>query len=221
MTRPVRRLLARLARHRAGVAMTEFALAMPFFLGVGLWGVEMANYAVTTMRVSQLAMHLADNASRVGDTSTLEDRKIYESDVNDLLGGAAIQSGTRLDFFTHGRAIISSLEAVPGANDRQYIHWQRCRGDKDWPSSYGDEGDGLDGGLTGMGPPGEEVAAMPGDAVIFVEVAYDYQPLISARFVGQPTIEAVATFNVRDDRDLSEIYQRNPASPDKVSACKA
>jgi hypothetical protein len=39
----------------------------------------MANYAVVNMRVSQLTEQIADNASRIGDTSTLEDRKIYEA----------------------------------------------------------------------------------------------------------------------------------------------
>lgn len=211
--------LARLWRDGAAVAATEFALILPVFLGGALWGIETANYAVVTMQVSQIASHLADDASRIGDTSTLEDRKIYESDINDLFDGANVQAGKRLDFFTHGRAIISSLEVVPDSTSRQYIHWQRCRGEKPWTSSYGEEGDGLDGAMSGMGPASAQVAANPDEAVIFVEVAYDYQPLIAAQFIGHRTIKAISSFTVRDDRDLSQIYQRDAGRPDPVADC--
>ena len=68
--------LRRLARNRSGVAMTEFALGAPFLLMAGLWGTEMANYALVNMKIGQLAVHIADNASRIGDTSMLQDRKI-------------------------------------------------------------------------------------------------------------------------------------------------
>lgn len=214
--RKARRLLRRLVRQRSGVALTELALALPFLLTAGLWGVELANFAVTNMRVSQLATHLADNASRIGDTSTLENRKIYESDINDLLFGANLQAGQSLDFFDHGRAIISSLEVDPDDPDLQYIHWQRCMGVKEWDSSYGLEGDRLP---EGMGPAGEEVFAFAGEAVVFVEVAYEYQPLVSARFIGDTTIDAIASFTVRSDRDLTRIYQRDPALPDPVAGC--
>jgi Flp pilus assembly protein TadG len=63
--------IARLARNRSGLAMTEFALGAPFLLTAGLWGVELANFAVTNMKIGQIAVHIADNGSRIGDTSTL------------------------------------------------------------------------------------------------------------------------------------------------------
>jgi hypothetical protein len=201
--------------------MVEFALGTPLLLTAGLWGVETANFAVTNMKVSQLAIHIADNGSRIGDTSTLANRKIYEADVNDLLIGAHIQGGAGLDLYEHGRVIVSSLE-VDDTTGRQYIHWQRCRGKKHVVSSYGNEGDGLSGGVSGIGPSGQEVSAEVGDAVIFVEINYDYQPLVSSRFLGaNNTISTIAAFTVRDDRDLSQIYQRDPGNPDEVSGCAA
>ena len=212
------RHLKRLRRSTSGLALTEFALAMPVLLTAGLWGVETANFAVVNMRVSQLAIHLADNASRIGDTSTLENRKIYEADINDLLRGAFIQGG-RLDVFENGRAIISSLEVVPDSDGDQYIHWQRCMGKRTWASSYGVEGDGADGSMAGMGPAGREVMAFEGEAVIFVELVYEYQPLVSEMFIGKSDIHSIASFTVRDSRDLSGIYQRIPANPDPVAGC--
>ena len=211
-----RHLLPRLASCRSGVAAIEFALTLPFLLGTGLVGLDVANRAIISAQVSQLAAQIADNASRIGDTSTLQNRKIYEQDIDDLLKGAALQGGSRLDLFEHGRVIISSLEVVPNTDSQQYIHWQRCAGKKLHVSSYGLEGDGLTSGINGMGPPGSEVWSFPGEAVIFVEVSYDYQSLVGPHFGLGGEIASTASFTVRDDRDLSQIYQRDPASPDAV-----
>lgn len=205
-------LQRRLRRDRSGVAMMEFALIMPFFLMTGLWGVELAHYSYQTMRVGQLASHVADNASRIGDYSTLQNRKIYESDVVDLLIGANLQAGSHMDLFNRGRVIISSLQ-VNGSN-QQYIRWQRCMGTKQVASSYGAQGQVLS---DGMGPTGNRVTAFPNDAVMFVEVQYDYLPLISSTFIGKPVISSIASFTVRSSRDLSDPYQTAPATP--VMAC--
>lgn len=212
------RPLTKLRNDRAGAALIEFALSLPFLLGLGLWGAEIANLTIVHMRVSRIAEHIADNASRIGDTSTLESRKIYESDILDLLYGADLQGGGKLDFFEHGRAIVSSLE-MTDETERQYIHWQRCKGKLSWESTYGKEGDGKDGTLAGMGPKGEEVTALPGEAVMFVEVAYEYQPLVSARFVPNRTITTTSAFTVRVSRDLTQIYQRDPKNPASPATC--
>ena len=208
------RFIRKLSRGTSGVAMTEFALGAPFLLMAGLYGVEMANYALVNMKVSQLALHIADNASRVGDTSTLQNRKIYESDINDLLFGAQLQAGKALNLFDNGRVFISSVES---SGTQQYIHWQRCRGAKNVTSSYGNEGATL--GTVGIGPSGAEVAAQPDDAVIFVQINYTYQPLITNKLITSRDIHAIASFTVRDSRDLTQIYQRDTAKPDPVQSC--
>lgn len=208
-----------LMRCASGVAAVEFALAAPLFLGAGLWGAELANQAIVQMEISQVAVQIADNASRIGDVSVLENKKVYESDIDDILRGANLQAGTRLDLFEHGRVILSSLETVPGSDTDQYIHWQRCKGAKNYGSSYGVAGDGSGGGMAGMGPEGEEIAAPPSDAVMFVEIAYDYQPLVGSGFTRARTLYATAAFNVRDSRDLTGIFQRDPANPDWVADC--
>lgn len=211
----LRNLARRLRRDRSGVAMIEFAVGAPFLLLAGLWGAEEANYALVNMRISQLAEHIADNASRVGDTSTLQNRRIYESDINEVIYGAQVQGGKGLDLYENGRVIISSVQVNPAGN--QYIHWQRCRGVKKINSDYGSEGADL--GSDGIGPKGEEVLAMPDDALIFVELNYTYKPLISEKFLGSLDIHSIASFTVRDDRDITQIYQRDAASPDPVQTC--
>ncbi len=211
----------RLLRNRSGVAMTEFALGVPFLLVAGLWGTETANFALVQMKVGQLTVHIADNASRIGDTSTLQNRKIFEEDVNDLLFGANIQGGAGLDLYEHGRVIISSLEVwdqshhctaagdCPSGNKGsgvQFIHWQRCKGVLPVSSNYGNENAAKPNGL---GPTGEEVYATIESPVIFVEVQYDYQPLFSTRFFGSTRISSTAAFMVRDDRDQLDVFKRN------------
>jgi hypothetical protein len=213
------RSFRRLLRHRSGVAMTEFALSAPLLMTAGLWGVETANQAIVQMRINQIAVLIADNASRVGENSLLGKAEIYESDINDVLYGAHIQGGDAFEFYDHGRVILSSLEVVPDTENQQYIHWQRCMGQLHQLSTYGHAGDGLDGSLAGMGPPGEEIVAFDDEAVMFVEVAYVYQPLISSAFTSAGTLKATAAFNVRENRDLTDIHQRDPADPDPIASC--
>lgn len=219
--RRLRSLLNRIRHSRTGVAMTEFALAAPLLLTAGLYGTEVAWLALTHLKISQTAMQVADNASRIGDTSMLENRRIYESDINDVFFGSDLQAGPSIDLYNRGRLIVSSIEVVPGSAGQQYIHWQRCMGTKRWDSSYGGEGAGLnDPNFKGMGPAGEEVTAFDeDDAVIFVEIAYDYEPLFGDVFIKNPLINVHGAFNVRDSRDLTQIYQRNSASPDPTATC--
>lgn len=213
-------MAARLRACTAGLAATEFAMTFPIILALGLTGLEMCNRTIVTMQVNQLAVQLADNASRIGDESMLQDRRIYESDLQDLFYGAELQAGASLNLYGKGRVIISSLEVVPGTNN-QYIHWQRCMGALRVNSTYGNEGDGLTGGFPGMGPPGEEVIAFPDEAVMFVELFYEYDPIIGNPF-GSPTrIHSKASFTVRDDRDLSQIYQKDASNPATVASCGA
>jgi hypothetical protein len=214
-----RAFAGQLWRARSGAAATEFALAAPLLMTAGLWGVESAHRAVLQMRVSQVAVLVADNASRVGENSLLGETQLYESDLNDVLYGAHVQAGSAIDLYRHGRVILSSLEVVPGTEDQQYIHWQRCKGRLRRSSSYGVAGDGRNGDIPGMGPPGEEIIAFKGEAVMFVEIVYEYQPLISEAFTHATELTATAAFNVRDNRDLSQIYQRDENDPDTVADC--
>ncbi|MBB5986311.1 TadE/TadG family type IV pilus assembly protein [Sphingobium lignivorans] len=192
--------IARLKGDRSGLAAVEFALSAPVILTMFLAGAELTNFAITKMRVSQVALHIADNASRIGTNSLLTAPQISEAQINDLLIGANLQAG-KLQLATRGRVIVSSLEPIanPNPTGKFRIRWQRCYGTKSHPSSYGLQGDT---NLTGMGPSGQHVTAPDGGGVIFVEVAYDYEPLISDRFLPSSQIRDIAAMTVRDDRDF-------------------
>ncbi len=197
----LRSLLARLRGNSSGVAAVEYALTAPIVLTLFLSGAELTNYTIAKLRVSQIALHVADNGSRIGTDSPLSLKQISETEINDLLTGAKLQAGT-LNLQGRGRVIVSSLEQMASPNQTKfYVHWQRCYGNKVWPSSYGDQGASM---LTYFGPAGKQVTSVPsGGAVIYVEVAYDYKPLISARLIPTTVLKDVATMVVRDDRDLS------------------
>ncbi len=133
--------LHRLAPHESGLAAVEFALTAPIIMGMFLSGAELTNYALTKMRVSQIALHVADNASRIGTNSLTTSPQITETQINDLFIGANLQAGT-LNLATRGKIILSSLEPVanPNTTNKFKIHWQRCYGAKVYPSSYGVQG---------------------------------------------------------------------------------
>lgn len=212
----LQRFARRFARDTRGVAFIEFAYTLPWLMVLGLGGMELANYSITHMRVSQLAVSLADNASRAKEDIVAGVPRMREFDVNESFQAAQLQSGT-LDVQANGRLILTSLET--NSSGGQWLHWQRCFGAKTaYKSSYGKQGDGKTGtsNTTGMGPTGRKVKAESGYAIMFVEVAYDYQPLIFDRFLPDGEIRKTAAMYVRDDRDLDPtgegLFNPSPAA---------
>lgn len=203
MTAPASRLRAlagQLGRHTGGVAMIEFAFVLPIVMLMSLTGAEMTNYITVKMRMSQLALSIADNAARMGNGTSLAAKTVTEADINDVFIGAQMTSGG-LDLQTNGRVVLSSLQpdAAPATTYR--IAWQRCYGAQAHPSSYGVAGAS---GLTGMGPAGRQVTAQPDNATMFVELYYVYKPLLKASWAPATTLVETASMAVRDRRDLSD-----------------
>lgn len=203
-------LLRRLARDRDGLALIEMAFVTPIILLLGLSGAEFANYISTRMRVSQLALRIADDAARMGTGSQLAAKKISETDINDLFIGANQQSGG-LQLSQRGRVILSDLEPVanPNTSGRFKIVWQRCYGAKtNYTRQYGTAGQT---NLTGIGPAGRQVTAQDDNATMFVELYYEYRPLVTAAFLPDLTFTDIASMSVRDRRDLTQIYNSENA----------
>jgi hypothetical protein len=202
--------LRSLAREKSGIAMVEFAFAAPLLMVLGMYGLETANLAIMRMRISQAAGNLADNVSRMGDMDTLGVKSIREVDINDSFAALRSQSSS-YKLTTYGRVILSSLERNSGGG--QWIHWQRCLGKKPWPSSFGVAGDGASGtAFAGMGPTGQpKITAPDKSGVMFVEIAFDYQPLFSNSLLGAQTIQTKSAFIVRDQRDFADA--KNPSNP--------
>lgn len=210
MSRSIRMTLRRLKQNVSGVAMVEFAFAAPLVLGMGMLGTDTAFLVITHLQVSQVAMQVADNASRVGSDDVLASRRVYESDIVDTLLGAE-KLGENISIYQRGRIILSSLQQ--NADGGQWIAWQRCRGAKNYNSSYGVQGAGATGtGFPGMGVPGRYITASPGTAVMFVEVAYDFRSVTPMNLFDNQQIVYTAAFNVRDNRDLTQLYTGGPVA---------
>ena len=191
---PYRHLLRRLREDERGLAFVEFAFAAPILLFATLGGLEVANYALAHLRVSQIAMTVADNAGRV--TTGIDEANIHE-----VFAGANV-IGESIEFEANGRIVLSSLQenGRNGANRGQMINWQRCWGDLSVEPAYGLEDDGRDDSslAQGLGPADNRISSAPGTAVMFAEVSYDYQPLISSTILPMTTrIRHESAFNVR------------------------
>lgn len=226
MTHRFRQSLARLWCCESGVALIEMAYSLPVLISLTVGGAELANYATVAMRVSQLALQVADNASRIGEGSPLAAKKISETQINDILEGADAQAGglnilgsQTEDGVTHAKAriIISDLEPVanPNTTNKYKIGWQRCKGPlTSYTPQYGTYGATSGSNMDGMGPTGRQVIAPDGTAVMFVEIRYRYKPLLFGSLAIMPyrDIDVVAAMIVRDDRDLTKIYNSEGAT---------
>lgn len=238
--------LAALARAQGGAALMEFALVLPLLLLLGLGGLEVARYVLTSFRLSLIAQEVADNAGRVRQA-------LDESDVNELMIGAKL-IGKGIDFANNGRIILSDLEqrttttgtggqgTKTSANPngyRQWIRWQRCAGALAKTSSYGgpldinaaavinlDATTNTDHGavegasaIDGMGPAGSQIASSGGTAVMMVELWYNYAPLIPLYSWGARTMHVTQAFNIRQRTDFS-IYNANRLSGTARADCR-
>lgn len=199
--------LGSLRHNQSGLALTEFALSIPIFTGLGMYGTETAYRAVAQMQVSQAALSLADNASRMGQLGIGGvEPTIQESDVVEALTGTRLQT-QNLDLLENGRVILSSLEVRTigtgaSARQQQFIRWQRCEGTRNYISAYVDGINTTDEDFTGVGPTGG-VRAVEGSAVMYVEIQYAYQPLFGDLFAEGVVINQEAAFNIRDNRNLA------------------
>lgn len=209
------RLLRRLARETSAVTVIELGVSLPFLMVIALGSMEMVNLGILHVRLNQLAISVADNASRAKQSVVGGAPMFREYDVNQVFTGAAL-SVEDLNFSANGRVILSSLET--NSSGGQWIHWQRCWGNKTYVSRYGVQGTGATGtSFAGMGQPGGVVTVESPYAIMFVEVAYQYKPIFFGTVFKPMLIRKDAAMYVRDDRDLTQIY--NPAPTVTAATC--
>jgi hypothetical protein len=225
---------------RSGVAFVEFAFALPVVLALGLLGLETANYAIANLRVSNIAMLTADNAARVRDS-------IDEADIVELFTGAKM-SGSNINFAQNGRIILTDLEPTTTPVGKQWVRWQRCDGALSYTSPttalrpLTSGGTAITNGteiyntdrtttssapssetkatLTSVGSGANVISAQAGSAVMVVEVAYTYQPVIPNSFLSGRRITYQSAFNVRQrtDQTLRNVTRITPKSCNTFAA---
>jgi hypothetical protein len=206
--------LATLRASTKGVAFIEFAVALPVVVMISLMGIELVNLVLTHLRVTNIAMMTADNASRIRDS-------IDEADVAELLTGA-YKTGENIDFTERGRVILSSVEANEEGS-RQWVRWQRCLGmhpiDTAFEKPMTDKGAVIKDGTeiygpdrhtpsttssssamstaTAIGPANNKIAAPPGTAIMIAEAVYKYKRIVPIPFFNDMEIRYTSAFNAR------------------------
>lgn len=198
-------LLKRLARDERANSIIEFTLAAPIALYFGAFAIEAARRGMVQMKLSQIALNLADNVSRTGLSSNLGLTQFRESDVVEAFNAARLQ-GEGIELTTRGRIILSSLQRDATGN---YMAWQRCVGMKNATSTYGTPGTTTarraEVASPGIGPVNQKV--QPPDvesAVMFVELVYDLpRQFFETRFFGDSTVRYTAAYLVRDRRNVT------------------
>jgi hypothetical protein len=231
-------LCNKLRRDQSGLALVEFAVSLPFFMGLTISGVEMANYASVVMQINQITIHTADGAARMGQNSLLAVRPIDEALINDVFEGTLREGDrialagkhiytdpkTNLDSIRgNARIILSSIETdtthTP-ANPKYRIRWQRCAGSSSiYKSSYGTPSSPATS--KGIGPSDRPIKPPEGNAVMMAEVRYFFQPLILNGFskLTDRTISQVSSMIVREKRDYAGprggdgVYQVSGVTP--------
>lgn len=211
---PLPGFLTKMTGCQSGLALTEFAMTLPFLLILATSGLEITNYALTVKQVGELSVMIADNASRLGAQSMLSDKQVTEADVNDVFIGADLQAAN-LHLADNARIILSSLQR--NEDGGQWIAWQRCYGGVHYDSAYGPEETGKEGtAFPGMGPEGSEIIAAENTAVMVVEIRYQYQRLLPLIALPLNDITELSAFNVRDSRNLTGLF---PAEGSEPSNC--
>lgn len=197
-------LLRRLLDRQDGVSTVEFALVVPLFMILGMYGAEIAWLNAASMEASQVALALADNASRLGQTDNSGvTPTITSNDVQSVLTGA-LEEGSDIGLAENGRVILSSVEVHP-VTGKQYIHWQKCMGQGKQASAHGKPdatGSALSAIASGISLGGRKVTSSSNSAVMVAEVWYEYNGLFGTMFVQPITIHEQAAIIVRDDRNV-------------------
>jgi hypothetical protein len=219
-----RNSLRTLLKSESGLAAVEFAVGLPFFLGLTVASLETANYANTVMQLNQITIHTADTASRMGEADIIGQKEIREIHVNDVFAGMA-KEGESLELLGNhaytdpntnsvtlrGNAMIylSSIERVanaqwvasPTSSKRYRMRWQRCAGRGTFMQQvYGKPTTVTS--VAAFSPDGKTIIPTDEGAIMFVEMHYWYKPVIVNGFakLTDHKITTKASMVVRDQR---------------------
>jgi TadE-like protein len=195
-------------RGASGVALTEFALMLPPMMFLLITGMELVSQALTRQQVSRLASNAADLTARYR-------KRIDETDINKLILGLSL-SNTLPEFEDRGRIIISSV-IMNVDKDGLEIAWQRCDGDLDVDSEYGDQGDGAtDTSIANI----DGLNVLENENLLVAEVVYDYEPIMP--FFNWNLFEGVADiFSERRVVHTSAFVSRSENLPDHATKLPA
>ena len=113
-------------RDRRAIAMLEFALMLPLFLGFVLTAIEFANYIMANNRVQRMAAMSADLVAQSGTG----DIGIGEGQIYDLFSAVDL-TARPFDLRNDGRIVVTGVQGTDTDNNgtvENRILWQRFDG---------------------------------------------------------------------------------------------
>ncbi len=191
MTRSLASLM-RLSGNRRGVAILEFGLSLPLFLGFTLTGIEFANYLMANNRIQRLTTMSADLVAQSGTGNV----GVSEAQIYDLFNALDL-TAQPFDVRDNGRIVITGLLGTDNDNDgkpENRILWQRFDGGYVVPPVVGCARNNT-------------IATLPrpmllNEVTFHVQVSYKYQPIFSTmpfRWLTLPTsFTKTAMFQARN-----------------------
>jgi hypothetical protein len=175
------RMWKHIARDESGLAVTEFAIAMGFFMMLLLGGFELARAVLLNQKVEKVAYITADVTAQA---------TVLTADQLDEYLLAAAQVMEPFEFDETGVVIITSVERDPG--DVQRIRWQYRGGG----ALVAESRIGLAVGATANLP--NNLVINERDNVIVSEVFYRYDPMFAAEgLYEETTLYKTAVFKPR------------------------
>ena len=176
----LRHYARRFYRQQQGIAMVEFAVALPVLMTLFYGTIEVTRFVLITQKVEKLAHAVADMTAQ-SPTATIATLDQVMVAASDIMKPYAMN--------TNGRIIINSLYRAPEAADAT-INWRY-------------QGGGTLSAISALGLV-NTAPAMPSaftfderENVIAAEVYYQFSPLISSEFFGTRTIYRVAFYKPR------------------------
>lgn len=158
----------RLEKNENGVAMIEFAIALPVLTVLLLGCIDLAVYLVAHQRIAR-------SAYTMSNLMTQMDQGLSEAQVGDMML-ALDQVSSPFDISSDGVATITAIigEGVDGADATSYsVAWQRCYGANASGSKYGGSGTAV---TTGDIPASTIVTTS--QILVVTEVEYTYEPIL-------------------------------------------
>lgn len=178
--RMLRQTILRARQDAGGIAVVEFALALPVLMTLFYGTIEVTRYILIVQKVEKLAHSVAD--------VTAQSQTVTIASMNQVMSAASdIMSPFTLS--TNGKIIVSSLYRAQGETDAT-VNWRY-------------EGGGTFSATSQVGEVGDEPVVPGGftfderDNVIAAEVFYQFSPLITTQFFGTTTIYRSAFYKPR------------------------
>lgn len=180
----MRYLLPQLKRFRQseqGLAVLEFALALPVLMTLFYGVVEVTRYILIVQKAEKLAHSVADMTaqSKIATVATLNQVLAAASDIMNPYA-----------MTTNGKVFITSIYRAAGADSVATVNWRHQGGGSLSEASQ----------LGTIGSNATLPAAFTFDErenVIAAEVFYQFSPLISSQFFGTKTIYRAAFYTPR------------------------